>query len=263
MVLREMATLWAAANIPRADVRANFVQRLDEAIKRRVTCSFTIGRKLTKSQRPFLVYGFRGELFVFELSREQATRLGVQENGMLCGDSLRPAVWNQPVEPIVRLENVKVESSTELDREARITGSLSYRSGQSFLEPITLHVVCDPPGRGCRTLYHHLPLLMQPEGDLKFTLDKVGDLTDKQGETFVGITPLFFQIWTAAELQSPASAIPAFIAPPPIHAQPTRFDPRNRLPAGARVAMPQPAPAPSSQHDRPISDIRAVLVNVV
>lgn len=70
-MLREMATLWVRANVPYADIQAIFVEHLENAIRRQVTCSFTIGHKLTKSNRPFLVYGFRGELFVFELSSEQ------------------------------------------------------------------------------------------------------------------------------------------------------------------------------------------------
>lgn len=263
MILREMATLWARANIPYAEVQATFDRHLEDAIRRQVTCSFTIGPMLTKSKRPFLVYGFRGELFVFELSSEQANRIGIKENGLLCGDSVRPATWNQAIEPMVRLDNISVESSTALDREARITGSLSYRSEQFFSEPLALRVVCDPPGRGCTTLYHHLSLLKQPEGDMKFAVDKLGDLTNKQGEKFVGIVPLFFQIWTAAELQGPRPASPAFPKPMPVHVQPAGFEPRNRLPASARVAVPEPSPAQPPKLDRPISDIRAVLVDVV
>lgn len=262
MILREMATLWAGANIPCADVQATFIQRLEKAIQRRVTCSFIIGRKLTKSNKPFLVYGFRGELFVFELSPEQATRLGLKEDRMRCADSVRPAAWNA-IEPSVRLENIKVESSTELSREARITGSLSYRSEQFQSEPLALHVVCDPPGRGCRTLYHHLSLLMQPEGDLKFAVEKLGDLADKQGEKFVGIVPLFFQIWTAAELQGPQPASLEFPRPTPVHTQSTGFEARNRLPASVRVALPEPPQPQPLKLDRPVSDIRAVLVDVM
>jgi hypothetical protein len=263
MILREMATLWVRANIPYADVQAIFVQHLENSIRRQVTCSFTIGHKLTKSNRPFLVYGFRGELFVFELSPEQAHRLGIKETEIRCADSIRPATWNQAIEPMVRLDNIRVEGSTSLDRESRITGSLSYRSERSFLEPLALRVVCDPPGRGCTTFYHHLSLLKQPEGDMKFATDKLGDLTNKQGEKFVGIVPLFFQIWTAAELQNPQPASLAFPKPTPVHVQPAGFEPRNRLPSSARVAVSEPSSAQPPKLDRPISDIRAVLVDVV
>lgn len=104
---------------------------------------------------------------------------------------------------------------------------------------------------------------MQPEGDMKFATDNLGDLKNKLGEKFVGIVPLFFQIWTAAELQKPAAAIPAFLTPPPVHASSTRFDPRNRFPATAHVALPHLAQPQVPPPDRPVSDIRAVLVNVV
>jgi hypothetical protein len=262
MILREMATLWARTNIPYAEIQTIFFRHLEDAIRRQVTCSFTIGPMLTKSNRPFLVYGFRGELFVFELSPEQANRLGIKENGLHCGDSVRPATWNQAIEPMVRLDNISVESSTALDREARITGSLSYRSERNFLEPLALRVVCDPPGRACTTFYLHLSLLNKPEGDIKFATEKLGDLTNKHGEKFVGIVPLFFQIWTAGEFQNPHTARPAIPTPTPARAQPTNFTPRNRLPASARVAMSEQSPA-QPKLDRPISDIRAVLVDVV
>ena len=262
MILREMATLWAGANFPRPDVQDYFVQRLDQAIKRQVTCSFVIGCKLTKDNKPYLVYGFRGELFVFELSSEQTARLGLNEEGMRCGESLQPAEWNA-IAPSVRLESVKVDSSRALNREARIAGSLSYHSDRTFLEPLALHVVCEPAGCGCTTLYHHLSLLLQPEGNLKFIVDRLGDLKNRQGEKFVGIVPLFFQIWTAGELQNPQPASPAFPKQPPDHMRRAHFDPRTRLPSPAHVALPETPRAQPPRLDRPISDIRAVLVDVV
>jgi hypothetical protein len=262
MILREMATLWAESNFPRPDVQAYFVQRLDQAIQRQVTCSFIIGCKLTKDNRPYLIYGFRGELFVFELSSEQTARLGLKEDGMRCGEGLQPAEWSA-IEPSVRLENISVESSRTLNREARIAGSLSCHSERTFLEPLALHVVCEPPGCGCTTLYHHLPLLIRPGGDLKFIVDKLGELKDRQGGKFVGVVPLFFQIWTAAELQGPQPASPAFPGPTPVHAKPTGFEPRNRLPTSVRLALPEASQRQPVKLDRPISDIRAVLVDVV
>jgi hypothetical protein len=260
MVLREMATLWAAANFPRPDVQAYFVQQLDQAIQRQVTCSFVIGPKLTKDNKPYLVYGFRGELFVFELTSEQIARLGLKDEGMRCGEGLQPAEWN-PIEPRIRLESIKVDGSPTLNREARIAGSLSYHSDRTFLGPLALHVVCEPAGCGCTTLYHHFSLLLQPKGDLKFIVDRLGDLKNRQGEIFLGIVPLFFQIWTAGELQNPQPR-PAFPKQPD-HLQQMLLDPRTRLPSPAQVALPETPRAQAPRLDRPISDIRAVLVEVV
>jgi len=114
------------------------------------------------------------------------------------------------------------------------------------------------------TLFHHLSILMQPAGDMKFTLSKLGDLPNKHGEKFVGIVPLFFQVWTAAESQgaspvSPSAHLHTAGAPIP----PTGYQPRNRLSPPNRVVVPEPARDESPKPDRPISDIRAVLVNVV
>ena len=84
MILRELAAGWVQANCPRSDVQENFLQYLDDAMESRVNSSFMIGRKLIGSGKPFWVWCFRGEVFAFELTPQQAARLQVADSLVVC-----------------------------------------------------------------------------------------------------------------------------------------------------------------------------------
>ena len=49
MHLRDLAAAWVRSNCPRPDLQANLLQHFDRATQRAVTCSFAVGRELTRS----------------------------------------------------------------------------------------------------------------------------------------------------------------------------------------------------------------------
>jgi len=277
MALRDLATAWVKTHCPRPDVQEDLLQHIERALQREVTCSFTIGRDLTKSGKSFLVYCFRGELFAFELAREQAGRLGVSDNMLECAEGLRQQGRTSSSEPVVWLEEVTVDNATSLDRLRPITGSLHYRSNQHLLDPSAIRVVCEPPGRGQICLFYHLFHLSPPGGTVKFSLSPLGDLHDQDGTPFTGALPLFFQIWTTAE-RSPHSAVCTPV--PVLPGTPKPRQPQPGSPAGWQPISPVSPVVPAMSHDPPpydpvpqtalptrpegpVSDMRAVLVEMI
>ena len=55
MLLRDLAAAWVRSNCPRPDLQANLLQHFDHAAQRGVTCSFVVGRELTRSGKSYLV----------------------------------------------------------------------------------------------------------------------------------------------------------------------------------------------------------------
>ena len=108
-----------------------------------------------------------------------------------------------------------------------------------------------------------------------------GELHDENGTPFTGVLPLFFQIWTTGDRQTPGfgpSSSSPFVGPKmPRPNQPSL--PPSWQPAGAYrpstsgPILPTTTPLPPhydpmaqvrppAQQERPISDVRAVLVEI-
>lgn len=260
MILHEMATIWALANCSSAKVQTNFVEQLIQATLRQVNCSFAVGRKLTKSKKPYLVYCFSGELFVFELSPDQATRLGMDANGLVYGENALSELPIAKAEPTVLLREVKVDEAMKLDRNSPITGTLQYEAKQVSLQPVCIRAKYEPPGRNSVTKYHHLFHLAPREGTIRFSLAPIGDLPDRSDKPFAGLLPVFFRIWTdnqAQKLQIP-EPMPGKLGRAYRASPRTLQAPPQMLPPGIHNPQSNSPPLP----DAPISDIRAVLVDV-
>lgn len=269
MILHEMATTWAQANCVSVDVQNDLLRQLDRAVQRNVSCSFTIGDSLTKSRKPYLISCFGGEFFVFELTRSQVARLGMKDNELDCSPSARRETYGMFAEPHVWLQEVNVDHAAALNGEVPITGSLSYRAEQSVLQPLEIRVVCEPLGRDSVTLLHPLSQLAPPEGTVKFTLRKIADLLARGGKAYTGVVPLFFQIWTANQragqrLPGPALDMPSLgghAMRPNVSRKPGMLTPGS--PKAPLSSISLPPSDPPAVPDKPISDIRAVLVDVV
>ena len=268
--LRDLVAAWVRSNCPRTDLQANLLQHFDRAADRGVTCSFTVGRELTRSGKAFMIYCYAGELFAFELTAEQAVRLHVADNMLQCAEGPRQHPTESKPEPVVWIEEVTVDNAAALDPMAPITGTLRYRTTQLLREPIAIRVTCEPPGRGSTCLYYHLLRLQPPAGTVRFTLSSVGDLRDGNGVPFVGALPLFFQVVTTSGPQpqttggSPGQVI-GVSQPQP--GWPTGLLPKMpTVPGMPKPVMPRPTqfplpydPATQSarqvQQEQPVSDI--------
>ena len=144
-------------------------------------------------------------------------------------------------------------------------------------EPLAIRLTCEPPGRGSTCLYHHLLRLQPPAGNLQFRLSPVGELRDGDGVRFVGALPLFFQIVTTSGPQPQSTGglpgqVPGVSQPQP--GWPAGLLPKMPIVPGIpKPAMPLPTQnpptydptsksTPPAEQDQPVSDIRAVLVEV-
>jgi hypothetical protein len=279
MALRELATAWVRANCPNRAVHKDFLKHLDRAVGHGVGCTFLVGRELTKRAKPMLVTCHCGELFAFDLSTQQIERLCVNDNMLVCWPGATRQDHGPKPEPLVWLEEVDVVHASCLDRNAPITGTLRYRTDRLFLEPLAIHVTCEPPGRASMTLYSYPPALHPPAGAIRFSCSSLGDMPDRDGVRFAGAVPLFFRVFTADEPVRPAVAAPHVA---PIHGSHTPatswphhvpLPPTSGLPS-IKPVMPAHMPfpptydpgvpvVPNTTEVRAISDIRAVLVDVV
>lgn len=280
MALRELADAWVRANCPNPAVHKDFLEHLDRAVERNVGCSFLVGRELTKSAMPMLVACHCGELFAFELTQKRAKRLRVNDNMLVCWPGATRQDHGPKPEPLIWLEDVDVDHASFLDRSAAIIGTLRYRTDRLLLEPLAIHVVCEPPDRGSKTLYAYPPTLLPPDGAVRFSFSSLGDMPDRDGVPFTGAVPLFFRVFTTEAPAMPAIsphvaskvgetsaaqllARPHHSSPPPTSGWPSI---KPVMPAHSTFPPtydPGVLSPPAAIEVKPVSDIRAVLVDIV
>ena len=277
MALRELAAAWVRANCPNPAVHKDFLEHLDRAVARGVGCSFLIGRELTKRAKSMLVACHCGELFAFDLTQKRAKKLRVNDNMLVCWPGATRQDHGPKPEPLVSIEEVDVDHASSLDRSAAITGTLHYRTSRLLLEPLALHVTCEPPDRSSMTLYAYPPALHPPAGAVRFSFSSLGEMPDPHGIPFSGAVPLFFQVFSAEA--SVISAVAPHIAPkigessvaqllshhspPPISGWPSI---KPVMPANSTFPPtydPGVLSPPAATEVKPVSDIRAVLVDIV
>lgn len=247
MSLSNLATTWIQANCPRSDVQEQMLCRLQEAMQRGVGCTFLLGRQLVKSGKPFMVTCFCGELFAFQLTPQQASKMNVADDMLVSSPGLSPHFHAPRPEVSVRLTQVEIEGADALDRSAPITGTLTCEADRWWLTPVAIQAVCEPAGRTSVVLYHHLYDLHAGVHTIRFALSAPHNLCDRRGEPFVGVAPLFFQICLvgepaelnfAPELSPPMPSFPVTPAPRPKLGEPyVSSAPKAFFDAGAADAL--------------------------
>lgn len=278
MSLREILAAWAQANCPRREVRASLLQALDQATPKSMTCTFMLGRLLTRNGKPFLVSCFGQELFAFELTEEQIAQLEVADEMLVCCETMHVRSHRRATDPVVTIESVALDNANSLDRSQPITGTLRYRSTHRLLKPLALRVAMEHPSFGSVTLFDYLHDLFPTQGEIKFKLGALGRIDGKDKNPSPRVLPLFFQFWTTKQFEPPHGGVPLGPSSPPFpHSTP--FPPvaqRKTVPRSPSWAQPllpmsstfpppyDPGPMagfPDANED-PISDIRAVLVQI-
>ncbi|MFO0915278.1 MAG: hypothetical protein U0795_20115 [Pirellulales bacterium] len=268
MNLREITMNWVCANCTIQDVHRDVETVIGRALQEGRSCSFTMGAGLIKNRKPYLIYCFDGEFYAFQLTPRQVTRLGLRHDQMASKTGCHRGLGQPVVDPIVTIDGIEVNHAWALNRELPITGTLRYQAQRPIFEPVAIRVECEPPARGSIQLCHFLFGLMLLDGAIHFSFPPMGELADHHGQKFSGVMPLFFQMWTAPESSPPTppesngfgfqqdwlappstgpyAALPALPAGP---LYPPTYDPGF----AADKAKPEP---------RPISDVRAILVEV-
>jgi hypothetical protein len=274
MSLREVVAAWARAHCPREDVQASLLRSLDHAIPKQHMCTFTIGKLLTRSGRPFMVSCFGGELFAFELTDDQAKRLEVEDAMVVHSETLHVQSHRPAAHPVITIEKVVVDAAHELERAQPITGTLHYRSQQMVLRPLVVRVALEHPCRGSVMLYHYVDYhyvdsLYPTQGEIRFRLRALDEYyrPDPKQRPPRQATPLFFQIWTTSQLDPAHGTTPPGHFPVPgtrpgapsrpVSTRPPWLPPSLPLPIQPMsTTFPptyDPGPAPHAAHNSPMS----------
>ena len=263
MLLQEIATNWLRSNCPLADMQAQLLLGLNQAIDAKVGCSFVIGPNLTRAGTPFLVEFFCGEMFVFQLTPQQATKLMVKNNELVQRVGIKMQNHDPRPVPPVRIDTLKLVQDPEASWTSPLTGTLTYSCEQCWSVPTALQIAIEVPGRLSTVLYHHNNSnLSPPNGVIQFAVSPPSGPKPGREDIVTGVLPMYFQICAVVKLNGGIATI-VFTAESEVEALGTPYV-ATSVPQPQQMSRPLAGPTqPQPQRFRAISDIRAVLVDFV
>lgn len=163
-MLRETALAWVQANCPLRALQRDVGQFLDASAARGHDCWMVIGRDLTRRRQPFLLQCFADELFVFQLTEQQAAARDVGPAGLLQGSNPRKlGVRADP--PLVAIERFEVEGHALTCRQP-IVGRLRYDVGAGIASDVCVRLDY-ALGRDSHTAWDYTHRALQGRGELE------------------------------------------------------------------------------------------------
>ncbi|HKI30944.1 MAG TPA: hypothetical protein VKA46_03705 [Gemmataceae bacterium] len=132
--LRERALAWLAGNAASPEKVAEQGKELFAPAKDGFGFTLALGEGVLKSKKPALLAGWGGELFLFELSGEQAKSLKLGERDLRI--SAFPEPPGRRAEKVVfALSDLKITSATP-----KLAGTVAYRGGAAPTGPFVLRL---------------------------------------------------------------------------------------------------------------------------
>lgn len=251
MLIHDLATAWVRANCRTPKLQSDFEQQLQVAVKQQVSCSFAIGRKLTKSGKPMLVCCYCGELFAFALTPRQAQLLKLGDEHVVTAHGGFRQNHDRRPEPSVWIDEIFLDQDAGLKMPPQLSGTFQYSTDEFWNKPVVLQIVMEPPSLPKKLFCQHFNALLPPEGELKFSVVPSSKSVAKEAKPFTGVLPLFFQLCVEEERGPNKQGVMLGDAHKTTEQQ-GFFNP-------APIMFPQPHQPGDSRYQL-ISDIRAVLV---
>ncbi len=132
---QDRALAWLAANAAApAEKAIDQAKALLPPAKDGRGFTLALGEAVARSKKPALLAGWGGELFVFELSAEQAKALKLGAADLLANTFAQPA-GRRPEKPTLTLSDLKLDVGSP-----KLAGAVAYRRGEVSVGPIVLRL---------------------------------------------------------------------------------------------------------------------------
>jgi hypothetical protein len=194
-MLEDLANAWLNANCPLPKVRRDFMRGILDAKRKGRNCMVIIGRYLTKSRKPFLVCGYAGELFVFELSPRQAENFGAAHDSMAVHRMGGDIELLRAPPPVVRLDAFQLHSLPDRKDTDPISGTCRYSVAATLHVPYAGMITYEPgPPQHVTGWCYPEELLSAPGGTLQLSFSPVRRADDVESPPWNGTMVVFVRL---------------------------------------------------------------------
>jgi predicted Zn finger-like uncharacterized protein len=191
--MRDKAIAWVKANNafgPTHRIAQDVTNYFNKDMKENWGFSLMMDAGLLKSKKPTMLAGWNENFFVFEFPPEQAAGLKLAKNTMVFKGIAQDIVQrdNQPV----TLSDLKIANAGALDSDARITGSVAYKTMGEVKGGVLMLRLCYAAGNATRIKSHVIGQTMPADsGRIAFSLYAA----DSADPGYHGPLVLFFEIY--------------------------------------------------------------------
>jgi hypothetical protein len=192
-MLRDTAIAWIHANLPHPVFQRDFEKHFDEATAVGLNFYLMIGRGLTTDGKLRLLHFFGGELFIFELTQQQAMGFHLKPGEVMWGTGRSKDCSESIEEPPVTLRDLEIEGSDSLHRESPIIAHVSYDLG-SNRDPCVFRLDYDVPGAGSVIAWHYIDGLLELKGRIRCAFSPMELVLS--GKNISGPVALFMRLFT-------------------------------------------------------------------
>ncbi|HUG91647.1 MAG TPA: hypothetical protein VML55_12475 [Planctomycetaceae bacterium] len=210
--LLTLLSSWAQSVSPAGDVCRAIVSNARKAEQQRHNCHFLIGAKLTRSGRAHLVHCYDGELFVFELTRDQAAREKMLGRVMqFVVDGPRPSA-DAPA--AIHLEHLDIDQADDLPPTSPITGrcrcvvDAPRLDGVCLCLEMALRTSRQQPRKRRDSLYFYPPALVAGDATIPFQFAAVRSPDDSIPPAPGQVAAGFLRFCTAPDPKRPDGGVP-------------------------------------------------------
>lgn len=207
-MLEDLANAWLNANCPMPKVRRDLVRELLGAERKGSNFSAAIGRNLTKSHKPYLVCGYAGELFVFELNQRQAGSLEAKDNTVTFHGFGRPELLRGPP-PVVRLDDFHLDPISNRKDTDPISGECRYSVAAHLPIPYAAMAAYElGPSRFVASWCYPFDQLQAPGGVMRLQFPPIRFPDDPDATPWTGSTVIFVRLCLTVDSKSSEGRLP-------------------------------------------------------
>ncbi|MBY0528203.1 MAG: hypothetical protein K2R98_32710 [Gemmataceae bacterium] len=195
---RNQMVEWMKANNawgPNSGVVNTMRNEIDNDVRDNRNYCVGFGNELTRSKKPYLLYSFSGQFYVFELTDTQARELEISPRGN--SYSTLSVNRDQRVAPsLVQIAKPSIDNARGIDGTKPLTGKVSLKLLNS-LPANTAVRLCYSAGGSTSCLFHYLDNLPQKDGEVSFSFKPINAEREKK---VVGPLVVFIDLCTVRQV---------------------------------------------------------------
>jgi hypothetical protein len=175
---------------PMDQLVTNVEQQLAKNVGPKDGFLYMLGPQLMKTGKPTVLTGWGNQLFVHELTPEQAKRAKLEDFAYALRVIFQPATDQIRETQDAILSNVSIEGADALDPTKKITGTVSYQRTNKAPNFPSLRVIQIVEGGQFSTVHHFVDDFPADKGQLAFSFPEVADSNPKHQGALITILEL-------------------------------------------------------------------------
>ena len=175
-----------------AKIVTDMTELIDRSIQAHENFLLSFGENLIQSGKPHVLASWDGQVFVFQLSPEQARRMDLKSSSV--NQTTGKMRAKREVPPLARVAQAKVTNATHLDGSQKTNGEVNCQILSPLPNNTAVRLSYSRKGSTTSSFYYAKNLPSEGETKISFSFPAINSPSDK--ERFSGPLPAFLDLAT-------------------------------------------------------------------